>query len=90
MADAPRDIPEGNGQAFAAPDEPSSDRHSGDWAAWPPFSDVRGGRGTSVRIPPWRTVRLRAVGMPVRGHVSGTGWQILGAAIQSITTMMPV
>ena len=76
------------GQAFATPNEPSSDRHSRDLSAWPPFSDVRGGRGASVLIPPWRTTR--AIRAPIRGHVSGTGWQILGAAIQSITTMMPV
>jgi hypothetical protein len=86
----PWDIPERNGQAFAAPNEPSSDPYSDDLAAWPPFSDVRGSRGASVHRPPWRAIGLRAVGTPVRGHVSGTGWQIFDAAIQSITTMMPV
>ena len=35
--------------------------------------------------------RLHAVGTPISGHdVSGTGWQTLGRAMQSITTMMPV
>jgi hypothetical protein len=86
----PWDIPERNGQAFAAPNEPSSDPYSDDLAAWPPFSDVRGSRGASVHRPPCRAIGLRAVGTPVRGHVSGTGWQIFDAAIQSITTMMPV
>ena len=34
---------------------------------------------------------LHAVGTPIPGHdVSGTGWQTLGRAMQSITTMMPV
>ena len=80
-----------NGQASAAPNEPSSDRHSRDLAAWPPFSDVRGRRGASVATPIWRAIRLHAVGTPIPGHdVSGTGWQILGRAMQSITTMMPV
>jgi hypothetical protein len=45
----------------------------------------------SVTIPIWRVVRLHAIGESIPGHdVSGTGWQTLGGAMQSITTMMPM
>lgn len=41
--------------------------------------------------PIWRALRFGAAGTPVPGHdVSATGRQILGGAMQSITTMMPV
>jgi hypothetical protein len=42
------------------------------------------------RHPDLAVIRLYAVGAVIPGHdVSGTGWQILGRATQSITTMMP-
>jgi hypothetical protein len=47
----PRDSLEGNEHASASPNEPSSDRHNRDLAAWPPFSDVRGHCGVSVATP---------------------------------------
>ncbi len=48
-------------------------------------------RGPSIPTPIWRVVRLDAVRPPIPGHdVSGTGWQMVGRAMQSITTMMPV
>jgi hypothetical protein len=47
-------------------------------------------RCASVGTPIWRVIRLYTVGAVIPGHdVSGTGWQILGRATQSITTMMP-
>ena len=49
------------------------------------------GRGASVGIAIWQAIWLHVVGMPILGQdVSGTGWQTLGRAMQSITTMMPV
>src|ERR1700759_5724964 len=52
---------------------------------------TRGPRGASAAHPIWQTIRLRAVGASILGHdVSGTGRQILGRAMQSVTTMMPV
>jgi len=40
--------------------------------------------------PTWRAIRLHAVGPLIRGHdVSGTGWQIVGRAMRSITTIVP-
>jgi hypothetical protein len=87
----PRDSLKGNGWASAAPNEPSSDRHSWDLAAWPPSSDVRSHFDVSVATPIWRALRGHAAGTPILDHdVSRTGWQILGRAMQSITTMMPV
>ena len=65
--------------------------HSRDLAALPPFSAIRGRRGTSVATPIRRALRGQAAGAPVLDHdVSGAGWQIFGRAMQSITTMMPV
>jgi hypothetical protein len=87
----PRDSLEGDGRASAGPNEPSSDRHNRDLAAWSPFSDVRGHCGVSVATPIWRALRGHAAGTPILYHdVSRTGWRILGRAMQSITTMMPV
>ena len=81
---------EASGQARWSPNEPSSNRHSQDLAAWPPFGDVRGRRCASVGTPIWRVIPLYTVGAVIPGHdVSLTGWQILGRATQSITTMMP-
>jgi hypothetical protein len=64
----PRDSMEGDGRASAAPNEPSSDRHSRDLAAWPPFSDVSGHFGVSVATPIWRALRGYAAGTPILGH----------------------
>jgi hypothetical protein len=87
----PRDKPKGNGPASAAPNEPLSDCHSRDLAALPPFSAIRGRRGASVATPIRRALRGQAAGTPIPDHdVSGVGWQILGRAMQSITTMVPV
>jgi hypothetical protein len=86
-----RDSLEGNEHASASPNEPLSDRHNRDLAAWPPFSDVRGHCGVSVATPIWRVLRDHAARRLILGHdVSRTGWQIMGRAMQSITTMMPV
>ena len=64
---------------------------TGIWLLGPRSAASVGRRGASVATPIWRAVRPHAVGTPIPGHdVSGTGWQILGGAIQSITTMMPV
>src|SRR5580692_3342718 len=87
---SPRDRLEANGQASVIPNEPSRDPHGGDLATWHPFSDVRSRRCASVGTPIWRVIRLYTVGAVIPSHdVSGTGWQILGRATQSITTMMP-
>ncbi len=87
----PRDSPKGNRLGSAAPNQPLSDCHSRDLAALPPFSAIRGRRGTSVATPIRRALRGQAAGAPVLDHdVSGAGWQIFGRAMQSITTMMPV
>jgi hypothetical protein len=50
-----------------------------------------GRRSPNVPTPIRQAIRLHAVGAPISGHdVSGTGWQTLGRAMQSITTMVPV
>jgi hypothetical protein len=50
-----------------------------------------GYRGPSLSTPIWRVVRPHTVGAPIPGHdVSGTDWQTLGGAMQSITTIVPV
>src|SRR6202453_2091945 len=73
-----RDIPEGNGQALAAPNEPSGDRHSGDSAAWPPFTDVRESvtcesyaATVGLRIP--FVVWTRVQSMPSNSAANSTG-----------------
>jgi hypothetical protein len=69
----------------------SHHRPSLDLTAWLLLGDPDGCRSTSVLTPIWRVARLHAGGAAIPGHdVSGTGWQILGRAMQSITTMMPV
>ena len=49
-----------------------------------------GFRGPSIRAPIWRAVRFDEVGTAILDHdVSGAGWQTVGRAMQSITTMVP-
>jgi hypothetical protein len=70
---------------------PSGDRYNPDLATWRAFSDVRGRFGASVVTPFGWAVRFCGVGTLIAGHdVSGIGWQNLGRAMQSITTMVPV
>src|ERR1700712_1000396 len=46
---------------------------------------------TSRLIPIRRPIPGLAVGTPISGHdISGAGWQTVGRAMQSITTMIPV
>ena len=86
-----RDNREGHGQASAAPNELSSGRHSLALAAWHLCSAIRGRRGASGVAPIWRARCRHDAGTLIPGHdVSGTGWQILGRAMQSITTMVPM
>jgi hypothetical protein len=69
----------------------SIDHHSLNLTVWPLPVDAHCSYGTITPAPSRRAVRLHAVGMPIPGHdVSGTGWQTLGRAMQSITTMVPV
>ena len=73
------------------PTRPSSDQPSLDLTIWLLFRRASGSRGPSIPTPIWRAVQIHTVGTPARGHdVSGTGWQTLSRAMQSITTMMPV
>lgn len=55
------------------------------------FSSASVRCSSRIRTPCRRVVQIDAVGAPGLGHdVFGTGWQIVGRAMQSITTMMPV
>ena len=68
-----------------------NNHHSLDLAVWPLFGDPGGNRCTSAPTSIWWTIRLHEVETPIPDHdVSGTGWQTLGRAKQSITTMIPV
>jgi hypothetical protein len=91
FADTPTGRSGGQWAGLGRANEPSSDRHGRDLAAWSPRRDVRGRLGASVATPVRRAARLRQVGTAIAGHdVSGTGWQTLGRAMQSITTVVPV
>jgi hypothetical protein len=81
---------EGGGlEQFVAATGHLNDDHNRDLAVWLLFGDPGGDRCATAAI--WRTIRDHAVGTPIPGHdVSETGWQTLGRAMQSITTMMPV
>jgi hypothetical protein len=69
----------------------SRDHRSIDLTVWPPFGDHDGCRDASGPVPVWWAIQAYAVGELILGHdVSGTGWQTMGRAMQSITTMMPV
>ncbi len=57
FADAPLGHPEAQRAGICRTKQAFEPRHSRDLSAWPPFSDVRGGRGASGLIPPWRTTR---------------------------------
>ena len=70
---------------------PSDHHRSLDPTVWFVVEDPDGCRYTNGPTPTWRAIRLRRVGAPIQGHdVSGTGWQTLGRAMQSITTMVPI
>jgi hypothetical protein len=76
---------------FTLPTEASSGRHRLDLAILSVFGAARGRRSPSVSTPIRRVVWRHAVGQLIADHdVSGTGWQTLGRAMQSITTMVPV
>jgi hypothetical protein len=69
--------------------EPSGGHHSSDLTLWTQRARTCGRR--SPNVPILIRQALHAVGMPIVDHdVSGTGWQTLGRAMQSITTMVPV
>jgi len=75
----------------SAPTDGSSGQHRTDLTILPLSGGVCFRHRPSVTIPIWRVVRLHAVRELIPGHdVSGTGWQTLGGAMQSITTMMPM
>ena len=86
-----RSIPGGGSEARAAAIKASGRHHSPDPTPSALFQRTGGCPSPSISTPKWRAVRLHVVGALTRGHdVSGTGWQILGRAMQSITTMVPV
>src|SRR5271166_4526804 len=81
----------GGWEPFVALTKPAIDHHGLDLTVCPQFERAGGRRGPRVGAPVWRAVRLRAVGSLIPGHdVSGTGWQTVGRAMQSITTMVPI
>jgi hypothetical protein len=85
-----RGIPDSGLKARTAAVGPSNHHCSVDLTVWPVFGGPGGCRCTSGPTPTWRAIRLHAVGPLTRGHdVSGTGWQIVGRAMRSITTMVP-
>jgi hypothetical protein len=70
---------------------PRGDHHIPNLAGWPLFGCACSGRCINVPIPIWRALQLHRAGTRLGGHdVSGAGWQVLGRAMQSIVTMVPV
>jgi hypothetical protein len=86
-----RSIPNSGLKARTAAVGPSDHHPSPDPTVWRVVGDSDGCRSTNGPTPTWRAIRLHAVGAAMPGHgVSGTGWQILGRAMQSIITMVPI
>jgi hypothetical protein len=86
-----RSIPNSGLKTRAAAVELSDHHRSLDLTDWRVVEDPDGCRCTNGPTPTWRAIRLDAVGAAIPGHdVFGTGWQILGRAMQSIITMMPI
>ena len=82
---------EGGLAPVAARTRASSDHHSLELTVYRLFRRASGCRGPSIRAPIWRVVRFDKVGTAILDHdVSGAGWQTVGRAMQSITTMVPV
>jgi len=86
-----RSIPDGSSKPRTAAIWPSGHPHGLNLIASALCGRTGGCRSSSVSAPTKRATRLHAVGALIPGHdVFGTGWQILGRAMQSITTMVPV
>ena len=86
-----RSIPNSGLKARTAAVGPLDHHRSPDPTVWRVVEDPDGCRSTNGPTPTWRAIRLHAVGAAMPGHdVSGTGWQILGRAMQSIITMVPI
>jgi hypothetical protein len=86
-----RSIPNSGVKARTAAVGPSDHHRSLDLTVWRAVGDPDGCRCTNDPTPTWRAIRPRGIGAAISGHdVSGTGWQISGRAMQSMTTMVPI
>ncbi len=87
-----RSIPNSGLKARTTAVGPSDHHRSPDLTVWRMVRDPGGCRCTNLApLRPGRAIRLHAVGAAIPGHdVSGTGWQILDDAMQSIITMVPI
>ena len=87
----PRSIQDGGLVRFAAPVRPWIDQHGVEFTTSFLRRDANSPRGASGRTLFPQALYFRTDGTSIHGHdVSGTGWQTVNRAMQSITTMTPV